>query len=142
MSKVPQKSFVLSFTYLNDLRPSFGPKHWTIKGEPTYDNILNFLKKIEGIFKTYVNWYGVTSFDVFGVASDLSREGYYVWNRYEKYYVIAFAINYKRFNVYSRDYDAELITWRDNDYCDEIVDDDSDEDYNVNPVVKLLSQIN
>ena len=72
------------------------------------------------------------------VVRDLSEDGYYCWNRFEKYYVIAFAIDYVRFEVFSKYCDKELIKWRENDTYDEIKENIEDDNYNENPVITLL----
>lgn len=46
------------------------------------------------------------------VAERLLKNGYFVANRVEKYYVIAFALDGTRFYVYSKDYDPEIINWQ------------------------------
>jgi len=48
------------------------------------------------------------------------NKGYWVWNRFEKYYVVAFALDFTRFEVYSKDCDKQLIKWRENDENDKI----------------------
>src|SRR5436190_4802716 len=44
----------------------------------------------------------------------LNYHGHFVLNNFDKYYVIAFAIDYNRFNVYSRDHEKELFDWGQN----------------------------
>ncbi len=78
------------------------------------------------------------TFDPDDVVNDLVSDGYYVWNRFQKYYVIAYAIDYTRFEVYSKDCDKELIKWRDDDKNDTIEGIIDDVDYNENPVISLL----
>jgi hypothetical protein len=74
------------------------------------------------------------------IVDKLLDKHYFVKNRYNKYYVIAFAINYTRFEVYSKDCDKELIEWRDEALS---VDDPikgviTNPDYNENPVITFL----
>lgn len=76
--------------------------------------------------------------DIATVMDSLLGDKYYVRNRYQKYYVIAFAIDYTRFHIWSKDYDAELIEWSQKG---EIVDN-YDPDHAVNPVVKIMNQLN
>jgi hypothetical protein len=44
-------------------------------------------------------------------AATLLEAGYLCWNRVEKYYVVCFAVDYKKFRVWSRDCDPEIIKW-------------------------------
>lgn len=75
------------------------------------------------------------------IVGDLLTDGYYVWNRYNKYYVIAFAIDYKKFEVYSKDCDKKIIVWRENSEKDPIVHQIVDDDYNENPVIPMMKAI-
>jgi len=45
------------------------------------------------------------------VTRDLLDNGYHVINAFEKYYVIANAIDYAQFTIYSKDCTPELINW-------------------------------
>ena len=58
--------------------------------------------------------------------------------RFNKYYVICFAINYTRFEVFSKDCDKKLIKWRDDDQNDPIKGIIRDDNYNENPVISML----
>ena len=54
--------------------------------------------------KPYIRYYDdLFDFEENSIVSELTSGDFYVWNRYEKYYVIAFAINFKQFNIYSKD---------------------------------------
>ncbi|MFS8160395.1 MAG: hypothetical protein ACMG6E_09370, partial [Candidatus Roizmanbacteria bacterium] len=75
------------------------------------------------------------------ITNDLLNDGYYVWNRFEKYYVIAFALDYVRFEIYSKDCDKILIKWRENDATDPIKGIIKGE-YNQNPVITLVKSLN
>jgi len=76
------------------------------------------------------------------IIDDLMDKGYWVWNRFEKYYVVAFALDFTRFEVYSKDCDKELIKWRENDKNDKIKGILKDSNYNENPVITLMKKIN
>ena len=54
--------------------------------------------------------------------------------------MIAFALDFKRFEIYSKDCDKELIHWHENDDNDPIAETGiiSDEDYNENPVIQIV----
>ena len=68
------------------------------------------------------DWDGPTSCDYYWkdymreyrdeIVDSLMKRGYWVWNRYEKYYVVAFALDFTKFEVYSKDCDKRLIEWR------------------------------
>ena len=81
------------------------------------------------------------------VARSLDQNKYYVINRVEKYYVVAFAINYTQFEIFSKDVDKQLIDWEisenDKKKWNPIVihQIDDDDDYNENPVVTLLREL-
>lgn len=77
------------------------------------------------------------------IVDELYNDNFYVLNRIEKYYVVAFAINYTRFEIYSKDCDKKLISWRENDESDPIAKNGIlyDDDYNICPVETLLKQI-
>ena len=72
------------------------------------------------------------------IVPSLLGENYCVYNRVEKYYVVAFAINYTRFWIWSKDCEAKIIKWREEDKEDPIINN-LDPDYDVNPVIKILS---
>lgn len=140
----------ISFVLLDDLEPMYGPVHISLKSlckteiEKALQNFAEpFVsgKESEGgyIFKGYDNEKPV--FCSKFVCERLEETGYYVLNRVEKYYVYAWAIDGKRFEVYSKDCDKKLVDWGDdkhnNNEC--VVEQIQDENYNENPVVKLLS---
>lgn len=76
-----------------------------------------------------------------GFLQDLVRalctRRYHCANRFEKYYVYAWAIDFVRFEIFSKDYDKELISWSSGE--GPIVGEISNPDYNENPVCRLLS---
>ena len=142
----------VSFVILDDLEPYSGPIHAEIS---TLEDVKSFLHRVKkeheedtvlgpqgrkgdptGILKTW------TDEHVEKLSQQLTTDGYLVWNRCEKYYVLAFAIDYMRFEVYSKDYMKKLIKWRDNDEGDPVVHQVVDPDYHVSPVIRLLAAIN
>lgn len=85
-----------------------------------------------------------TSFDknVDCIVKSLKAKRFFVRNRYNKYYVIAFAIDYTRFEIFSKDYSKKLISWRDNE--DDPISEEGiiiDENYNENPVETLMKAL-
>src|SRR5690606_10169688 len=57
------------------------------------------------------------------IANDLLKNEYYVLNLMAKYYVVAFALNFTRLEIYSKDCDKEIISWPtdvDNEMTDSI----------------------
>lgn len=155
---------VISFVLLDDLSPSVGPIHRAIKYNK--EEIITFIKEIENLFYKnsevrdmkfderikYCEQHNkrgdssrffnenLTDDERDGIAEELLNNQYYVRNRVEKYYVIAFAINYTCFDVYSKDCDKELVSWGD-DKVGEIKGIITDPHYNENPVIKLLSSL-
>lgn len=135
----------LSFCIFDDLSPRSGPI--TIEYDENDKDALS--AALDKIVKPYLEgesidpseYYFTKDYDKNDVLNDLMKDKYYVWNRYEKYYVIAFAINYTRFEIFSKDCDKELIEWRENDEDDEIKGVITKEDYNENPVVSLMKRL-
>lgn len=118
----------------------------------TYDNIYNFIMSIADKYIKYEseydaahffksNYYGnITDSDIADITNTLLEEGYYVRNRLEKYYVVAFSINFSRFEVYSKDCDKEVIDWGVTNQGP-IVGRITNPDYNENPVLTLMRSI-
>ena len=50
----------------------------------------------------------------------LMNNGHFVWNYYQKWYVVAFSLDYIRFNITAKDCDKKLIKWRQDDENDKI----------------------
>lgn len=46
------------------------------------------------------------------IIDSLIEKGYWVYNHYNDYFVIAFAINFTEFEVCSKGYDKKLIKWK------------------------------
>lgn len=134
----------LSFQLLDDLIPHIS-KSWEIYTEADIKRVLrNLWKEFDDEELDDVSGYyfqmNSKNKRIEEITNSLISDGYYVRNRFEKYYVIAFAIDYKRFNIWSKDCDAKMIKWREDDEKDKI-DDYLPSDYDVNPVVKLLQSI-
>lgn len=89
----------------------------------------------------FKNSYVPETFNPREIARSLWKENYYVINRFEKYYVIAFALDFTRFEVYSKDCDKELIKWRENDENDPVIGLIEDPEYNMNPVIRLMREL-
>jgi len=92
-----------------------------------------------------------------GTPNELMKNKFDVWNRCHKYYVIGFAIDYTRFEVYSKGCDKQLFSWISDLNSDEINNEienfDSedkiaangiitDPEYNLNPVIKVMRSLN
>jgi hypothetical protein len=140
------KKTVISFTILNDLRhidrvPVFSETNGTI------DEYIVFINTIRDKFKdndpTYLieDW---TDNFIASLAIRIQKDRYVVYNRVEKYYVMAFALDYTRCEVFSKDYYKELIKWREGDKDDCIVesirDPDDDEQDDIIRYMKLVHQ--
>lgn len=78
------------------------------------------------------------------IAHELKKEGHYVVNRVNKYYVYAFSLDYTRFEVYSKGYEKKVIDWKefDEDATNGPIRGRVQDDYNVNPVLKALAMVN
>jgi hypothetical protein len=141
MSKKTQ----LNFAILDDCNVTY-QKDITIVNDDNFEN--NVLKAIKNILKNAPAQrmgvdYVLKSIDPISVLDELLENKYDVWNRVEKYYVIAFAFNGARFPVYSKGYEPELIEWNNNQNGDIITPlKDVDSDWNVNPVIKAVMNAN
>ena len=155
--KLSPDYYVVSMSILDDLEhfDNF-PKHMIV------DKLDDLFSIIQELVKSYEK-YGkdldpVGMFDKSGVGSEyyendnfikdvcsgLIDDHYYVINRVNKYYVIAFAINYTKFEIYSKDKDKEFIDWKYSPSSDEVIKIGGiidDPEYNENPVIKLLQAL-
>ena len=140
----------VSFCIFDDLEPRYGPVSETFTCDDAdleqqiYESVSKIMQPlIDGEESDPTGYYvkDYTSADTKNITKRLLKSKYYVINRYEKYYVIAFALDYARFEIYSKDCDKELIKWRENDATDPIVSRIANEDYNENPVAKLMKQL-
>lgn len=138
----------VSFTILDDLCSAYGPVHETFTGEATLDNIREAVSKILTEFKegdSDPSGYYLESIDeseISAVSRNLCSKKYSVINRYEKYYVIAFSLDYTRFEVFSKDCNKELISWGRNNEKATKVEQITDPEYNMNPVLKMFMEAN
>lgn len=139
----------LSFGILDDLEFAYGPIHLELHSldqlEALIDQIVKGLKcepkcgewcygnckDVSGYF--YSKYYKLHKAEIL---DDLIKDKYCVWNRFQKYYVIAFAIDYTRFEIYSKDCDKKVIEWGEGQ--GPIKGVIQNENYNENPVVTLL----
>lgn len=141
----------LSFCILDDLIPCHGPCHITFSNEEiSYDTIAKYVNTIIKKFKKnpkkdQSNYFDEEFFKsdnyISKIIKDLLNKGFFVCNRYNKYYVIAFSLDYVRFEIFSKDCDKELIKWRYYDKNDPINGKIIDADYNENPVVKIFKNL-
>jgi len=165
-----KKQCILSYGYLDNLyfveRKDF--ELLNLERKTIELVIKNLYKNKEyGGFKYSIDSYlnslfaSTVELDIKEVVDNLYNDGFHVWNRLNKYYVVAFAINYNRFDIYSKDCDKKLIEWEDldssgddtdksDDSCDsdnkkkkngKIVYQINDENYNVNPVITFVADI-
>ena len=160
----------LSFVILDDLRPGpeygYGPIHIPIENikTKTLESAVNEIAKpfLKYIARRYhlelaekyslkdeldekldpTGYFFETDFDIEEIVNSLIEKEYYCLNRYCKYYVVAFALNYARFEVFSKDCDKELIKWNEGEMMQgPIVNRIQSENYNENPVVSLLKKL-
>lgn len=143
----------LSFTILNDLRPCYGPVHLSLsdlEAMTILEGVKTLAKPFLGVQQTdFLDPSGYffkssggfpATYNPHSITQTLKRENYCVWNRYEKYYVYAWAIDGARFEVFSKDCDKQLIDWG-TEINGEIVSRIMNPQYNENPVVSLLSKL-
>lgn len=115
----------INFVILENLKPCYGP----IEITSSYDDIKNELYNLIDVFKKIPDKSGYFDTDFFNNAEtyishieySLKQHNYFVRNGYNKYYVIAFALNYTRFEVFSKGHNKQLIKWRNDDVNDSIV---------------------
>ena len=81
----------------------------------------------------------LTKSETNSIVYELVNDHYYVWNRYNKYYVILFAIDYTGCEIYSKDYNKEVFNWEGKSR--EIKGMIDNDDYNENPVVTLFNNL-
>jgi hypothetical protein len=144
----------LSFSILDDCEHEYGPINISIPDknistiETAIKSILNDLYKSNedpsGYYARFDSYYKKkffpTEHEINEIAQDLSDCGYYVINRFEKYYVIAYALDFTRFEIFSKDCDKELIIWPDSPNG-KVIGLITDPDYNENPVIKLMNSL-
>lgn len=148
--------YTISFAFYDDLYPVYGPIHKTFD-ILTKDNISKIVKEIindcqpkdfdypfleymDSYYESLNNNSGIYYF-IMDVVDTLYDNEYFVWNRFGKYYVIAFAINYTRFEIFSKDVDKILIKWREDDKNDPIKSIITNENYNENPVITFIKEL-
>ncbi len=146
-----KKTIKLSYVMLRDLKPQNKIIHEEVKND--FESVLTFVKKISlrytsfdhyDISKFFAFSYppksNITEQEMINIARDIWNDGYYVCNRFEKYYVIAFAKNYTRFEVFSKYCDKEIIDWQvpQQGIIKDVI---TDENYNENPVITLLKHM-
>lgn len=134
----------VSFVILDDLNNCFNPIHV---------QTTDIRSAVQEIARPFLNeekddrsgYYFSDYYDENKVVKRLQTDGYYCRNRFEKYYVIAWALNYTRFEVFSKDCEKQLISWNlghEVEFEGEIKGIIDDNNYNENPVISLLRKIN
>ena len=143
----------LSFCILDDLRPYYGPIHYDFDGSNDPGELMSAIISVLAKFSCDNNHgddYCIDSY-IYKFVNDLEYDiikrcllddDYLVYNRVEKYYVVAFAIDFTRFEVFSKDCDKEIISWHQDDKNDHIKGIITDPNYNENPIVRMLKKLN
>lgn len=139
----------VSFVVLDNLENYIGPRHITIP-DLSITSVVYAVKQLtrseeirNPLYFFDDEYYDSSGYWPNKIASTLIEDGYYVINRWQKYYVIAFALDYTRFEVYSKDCDKKLIDWETPEQTNAVIKGIiTDEDYNVNPVIKLIQSLN
>ncbi len=110
----------LSFCILCDSEPVIGPSHIVLTDFST-NELRTKIYSLTDQFKTdknsdpsgYFNEYFFDcSFCTGFIIRSLNENKFYVKNQYEGRYVIAFAIDYTRFEIFSEGCAKRLIEWR------------------------------
>lgn len=57
------------------------------------------------------SYYFVNGINIVNTTDKLSYSKYSVLNQYERYYVHAYAIDFVRFEIFSKDYEKEIVNW-------------------------------
>jgi hypothetical protein len=130
----------LSVAVLDDLRFKFKENVTFTTREELITCLKRYYKKIR---VEYDELYMEDELDERHVESNtdtLLERGYLCWNRVQKYYVLCFAIDYKKFRVWSNDCDAEIIEW-DVDVGDDESVAEPPEEHDINPVVKMVGML-
>lgn len=81
----------------------------------------------------------------------LLQKGYLKWCRVEKYYAVCVAINFESPSMWSKDCEAKTLDWTACNLPEEAIAlatkkhetpaDEPPEDYDVNPVIKFMTQL-
>jgi hypothetical protein len=138
------------FSILDDLEHAYGPKTVQIDSIDAADIFRGVTVLIEEFIannedpSTYFMRYLKEDKDLYivKICNSLRKNNYYVINRFQKYYVIAFSLDYTKFDIFSKDENKILIKWRDDDEDDPITGIITDPDYNENPVITFMRQFN
>lgn len=166
ISIAPDSPLVVSFGIVDDCEKFYhGPIHMTLKDEKhlesfvkellvnAKDDLFNPLyillrdenyevqddetkKEVEERIEHCSTW---DANQIKHIAETLRQQQYYVLNRMQKYYVLAFALNYTRFEIYSKGCDKR--TSPEQTSKAKVVHQIDDPDYNENPVIRLLKNL-
>lgn len=143
----------LSFGITDDLKFAYGPVHFEFE---SWDQLANVVDKVidglkckskcrewcEGCCGDPSGYFVAEYYKAYrsDIIAGLIENKYWVWNRFEKYYVIAFAIDYTRFEIFSRDCSKKVIEWGEGEGpLKGII---TNENYNENPIITLLRKLN
>lgn len=83
-------------------------------------------------------WNPISDSDIDEINDQLLQDGYWVVNRINKYYVLAFALDGTSFSVYSKDCDPERLIW---DIPGEFKGPELTPEDNINPVIALMQAL-
>ena len=131
----------ISFSILDNCKHTYGPIHKFVNSEINYTTVLEIVTNILSNFSKTDDpssyYYKLINEDeIEKITWNLIFQNYYVINEFNRYYVIAFALNFTRFEIFSKDCATQLITWRLNDKKNIIIDDNS----TLNSVIESLKQ--
>lgn len=113
---------ILCFCILRDLIPLFNPEEYRFSTKDELviilQNLWKELEKLDFISQFFQSTHRQRK--IKEVVENLEQSGYCVWNQYEKYFVIAFALDYKRFWIWCKNQIPQVIQWRKDDIIDPI----------------------
>lgn len=101
--------FIISFGLLCNNYFCYGPIHQSCDDKKDIKKILiNLINTSDIVFfmKKHLN-----ELNIGDIVMALEENGYYVINYLDKYYTIAFSLNYKRFEIASKHKESKLINW-------------------------------
>ena len=149
-----EESVTLSFGVLDDLewKCDCCPRHVSVKKD--LSDLRGALDRIFARIREDKCHYGTMFLEEYEsyrgeIVAGLVDDGYWVLNRYDKYYAVAFALDFTSFLVYSKDCDAELIDWRigaEDKFFNKmikakVVRQELPPDYHESPVIKFVQQV-
>jgi len=102
---------MLSFVILDDLKPVYGPIHETLDITSLEQGVRKIIATLNEYADPSSYYQTIDEGEIYTIVYKLLCDGYFVRNQFNKYYVIAFSLNFTECKVFSRDCDG-IITWK------------------------------